>query len=77
MVQIWARKYVQLLTSEGRLCYAQTIARSNLWNWAQSSKDMVQQNAFWDVKDRDKANFWDKSWQQMARLNEKYDLEEI
>jgi hypothetical protein len=47
---------------------------SNIWNTAWRNRPLIQQHAFWEVRNGESALFWQDSWQQLPPLD---DLESL
>ena len=72
--QIWKQKYAPLTQENQLIRHNVQIKGSNIWNMAWKNKDLVQNHAFWEVRNGESAMFWQESWQQLKPLSE---LEEI
>jgi hypothetical protein len=48
---------------------------SNIWNTAWRNRPLVQQHAFWEVRNGESALFWKDSWQQLPPLDDMESLQ--
>jgi hypothetical protein len=67
--QLWKRKYAPLAPADQLIRHNNHIHGSNIWNTAWKNRTLVQNHAFWEIKDGGSALFWQDSWQQLKPLD--------
>jgi ribonuclease HI len=72
--QLWKRKYAPLTPEDQLIRHNNYINGSNIWNTAWKNRTLVQNHAFWEIKDGGSALFWQDSWQQLKPLDTLEDL---
>jgi hypothetical protein len=72
--QIWKQKYAPFTQENQLIRHNARLQGSNIWNTAWKNRDLVQEHAFWEVRNGESAMFWQDSWQQLKPLK---DLEEL
>jgi hypothetical protein len=50
------------------------IQGSNIWNAAWKNKPLIQEHAFWEIRNGQSALFWTDSWQQFPPLQSEENL---
>jgi hypothetical protein len=71
---IWRHKYAPLTPDNQLIRHNTRIQGSNIWNIAWQNRTLIQNHAFWEVRDGESALLWQDSWQQFKPLNECEDL---
>lgn len=62
---------------EGKLSSQTKKKVSTIWNLARANMDLIREHSFWEIREGDKANFWEEAWQQRDKLNQLPQLQEI
>jgi len=66
---LWEKKYEMARSPEGKLRSQSEKKGSTIWNLARSNRDLVREHSFWEMREGDKAKFWQEAWQQRETLN--------
>jgi ribonuclease HI/exonuclease III len=66
--QLWKRKYAPHTPEDQLIRHNNHIQGSNVWNTAWLNRTVVQQHAFWELREGGSALFWTDSWQQLRPL---------
>jgi hypothetical protein len=56
--QLWRRKYTPLSAEDQLIRHNEHIQGSNIWNTAWKNRTLVQNHAFWELRDGRSARFW-------------------
>jgi hypothetical protein len=75
--QLWRRKYAPLSAEDQLIRHNEHIQGSNIWNTAWQNRTLVQNHAFWELRDGRSARFWQDSWQQLKPLDTMEELAEL
>jgi hypothetical protein len=73
--KIWRHKYAPLTPVNQLIRHNTRIQGSNIWNTAWQNRTLVQDHAFWEVRNGESAMFWHDSWQQFKPLQDIEDLD--
>lgn len=67
--KIWRTKYNMPNSTLEILRQQITPKGSSIWDLACLNRDLVEQQAFWEIRGGAEANFWEDRWQQRERLS--------
>jgi hypothetical protein len=68
--QLWKQKYAPTVQNDQLIRFNEQRQGSNIWNTAWRNRSLIQQHAFWEVRNGESALFWQDSWQQLPPLDE-------
>ena len=72
-----AAQYAPLTSEDQLIRHNNCIHGSNIWNTAWQNRTLVQNHAFWEIKEGESALFWQDSWQQLKPLDSLEDLADL
>jgi exonuclease III len=75
--QMWKQKYAPNAQSNQLIRFNEQTQGSNIWNTAWRNRPLIQQHAFWEVRNGESALFWQDSWQQLPPLDDMESLHTI
>lgn len=56
-------------TTEGIYQLNETPKGSTIWDLARQNRDIVERNAFWEIRGGGEAKFFDEKWQQRGKMS--------
>ena len=68
--QLWKQKYAPVVQHDQLIRFNEQRQGSNIWNTAWRNRSLIQQHAFWEIRNGESALFWQDSWQQLPPLAE-------
>jgi hypothetical protein len=71
------RKYAPLTPEDQLIRHNNRIQGSNIWNTSWQNHTLVQNHAFWELRDGGSALFWKDSWQQLKPLDAMEELSNL
>jgi hypothetical protein len=75
--QLWKRKYAPFTPEDQLIRHNTQIQGSHIWNTAWQNRTLVQEHAFWEIRDGGSALFWQDSWQQLKPLDAMEELSDL
>jgi len=72
--QLWQHKYAPLTPKDQLIRHNNHIPGSNIWNTTWQNRTLVQNHAFWEIRDGGTTLFWQDSWQQLKPLDTQEEL---
>jgi len=72
--RMWRLKYAPLTPDNQLIRHNARFQGSNIWNIAWHNRTLIQNHAFWEIRDGESALLWQDSWQQFKPLNDSEDL---
>jgi hypothetical protein len=61
--KMWKQKYAPNVHSNQLIRFNEQMQGSNIWNTAWRNRPLIQQHAFWEIRNVESALFWQDSWQ--------------
>jgi hypothetical protein len=65
-----SKKYAPTTQPDQLIRFNEQRQGSNIWNTAWRNRPLIQQHAFWEIRNGESAIFWQDSWQQLPPLDE-------
>jgi exonuclease III len=75
--RLWKQKYAPEVHHNQLIRFNEQVQGSNIWNTAWRNRPLVQQHAFWEVRNGKSALFWQDSWQQLPPLEDMESLQPL
>jgi hypothetical protein len=72
--KLWKHKYAPNTQQAHLIRMQDKIQGSNIWNAAWRNMPLIQEHAFWEIRNGQSALFWTDSWQQMPPLQSEENL---
>eukprot|EP00253_Pinus_taeda_P021074 PITA_21074 len=66
--RIWTQKYNMPATTAGILRVEETPKGSTIWELASQRRNIINNYAFWEIRGRGMARFWEEEWQQRNKM---------
>jgi hypothetical protein len=73
--QLWKQNYAPNVQHDQLIRLNEQKQGSNIWITAWNNRSLIQQHAFWEIKNGESARFWKDSWQQLPPLDEVENLQ--
>jgi len=68
--KMWKQKYAPNDQFNQLIIFNEQVHDSNIWNTAWRNRPLIQQHAFWEIRNGESALFWQDSWQQLPPLED-------
>jgi hypothetical protein len=68
--KMWKQKYAPNDQFNQLIRFNEQVHGSNIWNTAWRNRPLIQQHAFWEIRNGESALFWQDSWQQLPPLED-------
>jgi ribonuclease HI len=75
--QLWKSKYAPLTPADQLIRHNNQLQGSHIWNTAWQNRKLIQEHAFWEIRDGASARFWQDSWQQLKPLAAMEELSDL
>eukprot|EP00253_Pinus_taeda_P013691 PITA_13691 len=66
--KLWKAKYAETWRSEDPIRMIDAPEGSPIWNLARANSHLIQNHCFWEIRNGNKALFWEDAWQQLPKL---------
>jgi len=74
--RLWHRKYAPTWSPDNLVRFNEKPRGSQIWNAAVEGQKLIQDHAFWEIYQGDRAEFWKDSWNQWPAIQSEVDLPE-
>jgi exonuclease III len=75
--RLWKHKYAPATHQNQLVRFNEQMPGSNIWTTAWRNRPLIQQHAFWEIRNGESALFWKDSWQQLPPLEDMVSLQPI
>lgn len=74
---LWHKKYTVRWYKQNLIRFVEDSLGSHIWKASKKNKQLSQKHSFWEVRDGASTSFIQDAWQQLPRLEDRGDVEDL